>query len=125
MSNNNEIEKYEKELNERVKNVKEEDITEIDNKIDTFLNISALKKIKDKIKTLYNIIKDSETPWEYKAVAIAALIYLISPIDLIPDAFPIIGFLDDISIIMIAYNKIMEAANTLEDKPIQNEENDN
>ena len=38
-----------------------------------------------------------------KAIIIGALGYLISPFDLIPDAIPFIGFMDDISVLMLAF----------------------
>ena len=37
---------------------------------------------------------DPRTPFEVKAIAIAALIYFISPFDGIPDVFPGVGFAD-------------------------------
>ena len=42
-----------------------------------------------------------------KAIVIAVLFYLISPIDLIPDAIPIGGLLDDVSIAGIALDYIL------------------
>ena len=57
-----------------------------------------LRIIKD-IKALYNYMKSDKIPVGKKFIVIAALIYFITPIDAIPDAIPIVGFLDDIGII--------------------------
>jgi uncharacterized membrane protein YkvA (DUF1232 family) len=57
-----------------------------------------LRIIKD-IKALYNYMKSDKIPIGKKFIVIAALIYFITPIDAIPDAIPIVGFLDDIGII--------------------------
>lgn len=40
-----------------------------------------------------------DVPWQTIVLATAGLIYFVSPIDLIPDAIPIVGFLDDAAII--------------------------
>lgn len=40
-------------------------------------------------------IRDPRTPWLAKALAIATVAYAVSPIDLIPDFIPVLGFVDD------------------------------
>jgi uncharacterized membrane protein YkvA (DUF1232 family) len=42
---------------------------------------------------------DRNVKWIRKSVVIAALIYLITPVDAMPDITPLIGFLDDIGVI--------------------------
>ena len=48
---------------------------------------------------LYYSIRDRRTPFHAKIIALSAIIYLISPIDLIPDFIPIAGYLDDLVIV--------------------------
>lgn len=43
--------------------------------------------------------RDPRVPWYAKAVAGAAAAYALSPIDLIPDFIPVIGYLDDLIIV--------------------------
>ena len=43
--------------------------------------------------------KDPRTPWLAKALAIAVAAYALSPIDLIPDFIPVLGYLDDLLIV--------------------------
>jgi uncharacterized membrane protein YkvA (DUF1232 family) len=64
------------------------------------------KGIIDSIKFLYNAMVDPRTPIEAKLIAIAALIYLISPFDIIPDIIPGIGFADDAAAITAAVASI-------------------
>jgi uncharacterized membrane protein YkvA (DUF1232 family) len=43
--------------------------------------------------------RDPRVPWHAKAVAAAVAAYALSPIDLIPDFVPVIGYLDDLVIV--------------------------
>lgn len=65
-----------------------------------------VKGLLDSIKFLYNAMTDPRTPFEVKTMAIAALVYLISPIDVIPDLIPGIGFADDAAAIAAAVASI-------------------
>ena len=40
-----------------------------------------------------------DVPWETIAVALAAVIYFVSPIDLIPDVIPVAGYVDDAAVV--------------------------
>jgi len=48
---------------------------------------------------LYLAFRDPSTPWYAKAVAACTLAYALSPIDLIPDFVPALGYLDDLIIV--------------------------
>jgi uncharacterized membrane protein YkvA (DUF1232 family) len=48
---------------------------------------------------LYLAARDPRVPWYAKAVAIAVAAYALSPIDLIPDFVPVLGYLDDLIIV--------------------------
>ena len=52
------------------------------------------------LMALYRYMKDSYVPWYRKSIVIGALIYFISPIDAIPDLAPLVGYLDDLGVIM-------------------------
>jgi uncharacterized membrane protein YkvA (DUF1232 family) len=43
--------------------------------------------------------RDPRVPWYAKALALAVAAYAFSPIDLIPDFIPVIGYLDDLMIV--------------------------
>lgn len=57
------------------------------------------KKLKQDIPIVYLSLKDKETPVLAKIVAGITIAYALSPIDLIPDFIPILGYLDDIIIL--------------------------
>lgn len=44
-------------------------------------------------------MRDARVPWYAKAVAGMAVAYALSPIDLIPDFIPVLGYLDDLILV--------------------------
>jgi uncharacterized membrane protein YkvA (DUF1232 family) len=52
------------------------------------------------VKALFRYMTDKDVPWYRKSIVVAALIYFISPIDAIPDMVPLVGYLDDLGVIM-------------------------
>ena len=57
------------------------------------------RNIKKDVVAIYIAGRDPRTPWLPKAIAIAVALYALSPIDLIPDFIPVIGYLDDLIIV--------------------------
>lgn len=57
------------------------------------------KKLKSDIPAVFLALKDKDTPILAKFLAGLTVIYALSPIDLVPDFIPILGFLDDIIIL--------------------------
>ena len=43
--------------------------------------------------------RDPRTPWYAKALGAAVLAYVLSPIDLVPDFIPVLGWLDDLILV--------------------------
>jgi uncharacterized membrane protein YkvA (DUF1232 family) len=60
---------------------------------------SWARSIKADTFALYLAYKDPRTPWYGKALTAAVVAYALSPIDLIPDFIPVIGYLDDLIIV--------------------------
>jgi uncharacterized membrane protein YkvA (DUF1232 family) len=52
--------------------------------------------IKQDVLALYLAGRDPRVPWYAKALAMIVAGYAISPIDLIPDFIPVLGYLDDV-----------------------------
>lgn len=57
------------------------------------------KKLKTDIPAVFIAMKKKETPVIAKIIAGLTVIYALSPIDLIPDFIPVLGYLDDIIIL--------------------------
>lgn len=54
-----------------------------------------VRQLKSELRALYLAARDPRTPWYAKALAICVVGYAFSPLDLIPDPIPIIGYLDN------------------------------
>ncbi len=57
------------------------------------------KQLKTEIRALYLASRHPRTPWYAKVLAALIIGYALSPIDLIPDFIPVVGYLDDLIII--------------------------
>ncbi|TPO02502.1 YkvA family protein [Mesorhizobium sp. B1-1-5] len=57
--------------------------------------------IKRDVVALWIAARDPRVPWYAKATAGAVAAYALSPVDLIPDFIPIIGYLDDLVIVPV------------------------
>jgi len=95
----------EEELKKGAKNVTEEDLKKVINKRDEieekFRDNGPLGRFISDLKLMFSVIQDyisgeyREIPWWSIAAIVAALLYVLSPIDLIPDFIPVIGYIDD------------------------------
>jgi uncharacterized membrane protein YkvA (DUF1232 family) len=54
------------------------------------------------VLAVYLAARDPRVPWWVKALALATAAYALSPIDLIPDFIPVIGYLDDLILVPLA-----------------------
>ncbi|WP_053365100.1 YkvA family protein [Bacillus sp. FJAT-27245] len=59
------------------------------------------RQLKKQIMILYFAVQDPRMPWHAKLVAAMVAAYALSPIDLIPDFIPVLGYLDDVILLPI------------------------
>jgi uncharacterized membrane protein YkvA (DUF1232 family) len=57
------------------------------------------RALKRDVHAVYLAARDPRTPWYAKALALAVAGYALSPIDLIPDFIPVVGYLDDVILV--------------------------
>ncbi len=57
------------------------------------------RELKQQTLVVYFAARDERTPWLARVLALAIAAYALSPIDLIPDFIPIVGYLDDLIIV--------------------------
>lgn len=53
--------------------------------------------------TLFLCLRDKDTPKYVKAVIAGALGYLVLPVDVVPDTIAVLGWLDDVAVLGIAF----------------------
>jgi uncharacterized membrane protein YkvA (DUF1232 family) len=60
---------------------------------------ARVRNLKEETYALYLACRDPRVPWYAKLLAAIVVAYALSPIDLIPDFIPILGYLDDLLIV--------------------------
>ena len=58
-----------------------------------------VRALKREVYALYFACRDPRVPWYAKALAGIVVAYAFSPIDLIPDFIPVLGYLDDLVLV--------------------------
>jgi uncharacterized membrane protein YkvA (DUF1232 family) len=88
------------------------------------------RTIKRDAHALYLAARDPRLPWYVKGLAVAVAAYAASPIDLIPDFIPVIGYLDDLIIVPLGIALVIklippeimaehrELASAAQDRPV-------
>ena len=59
------------------------------------------RSLKSELYALYLAYRDPQVPWYARILAVCVVGYAFSPIDLIPDPIPILGYLDDLIIVPV------------------------
>lgn len=57
------------------------------------------RKLKKQTLVVYFAARDPRTPWLVRVLAFAIAAYALSPIDLIPDFIPVLGYMDDLIVV--------------------------
>ncbi|MFO7744083.1 MAG: YkvA family protein [Psychroflexus sp.] len=113
-----------------IKSVSETDFeVALDKKDQLFAKINHpdWKKYKDKIILMFQFLKDvkqknyPETPWKTLAAMIFTILYIINPLDLIPDFIPFVGYLDDLTVFGFVLKLIKKDLTSYEEWKIEQE----
>ena len=75
------------------------DVARIGRKLNV-MNRGPVRAIWDKVQQLWRLITDPEVAWSSKVLAVGSLLYLVSPLDAVPDIIPAAGLLDDVAVIL-------------------------
>lgn len=68
---------------------------------------SFLLFLPNMVLLLGRMLKDSRVPLAEKALVAAAIVYVISPLDFIPDVFPFIGQVDDLFVVALVLLRLV------------------
>ena len=74
------------------------------------LAADGLLLLPNMIKLLGRLLRDPRVPRRSKLVIGAAVAYLASPVDLVPEFIPVVGFADDLLLASYAINHLIEVA---------------
>jgi uncharacterized membrane protein YkvA (DUF1232 family) len=77
---------------------------------ETNMFISWAKELIRQFRLAWRLFKDRRVPWVLKLIPPAALIYVLSPIDILPDLSLGLGQLDDIAIVLLSLKLFIELA---------------
>jgi uncharacterized membrane protein YkvA (DUF1232 family) len=66
------------------------------------------QSIRRDVHAIYLAARDPRTPWYAKALAVCVAGYAFSPIDLIPDFVPVLGYLDDLVIVPLGILAVLK-----------------
>lgn len=109
-------EEFNKKFESDIKKMDESKINDAINKeskIKEIIKNPVFSEFAKQIGDMLELLKDPATSFGVKAAIAAALLYLVSPIDIVPDFIPVIGYMDDIAIILLAMNFIKDQASDL------------
>ena len=68
---------------------------------------SFLMFLPNMVRLLGRLLTDSRVPKAEKALFLAAIVYVISPLDFIPDVFPFIGQVDDVYVVALTLIRLI------------------
>jgi len=72
--------------------------------------LSPLALVGSLLRAVFRVLVDPRVPLRLKALLPAALLYLILPIDLVPDFIPLAGRLDDLLVLALAVGLMLALA---------------
>ncbi|NLW90700.1 MAG: DUF1232 domain-containing protein [Syntrophomonadaceae bacterium] len=70
----------------------------------------ALMLIPNFIKLMYRLVQDDTVSKTDKALLLATIVYVASPLDFLPDFIPFLGKVDDILLIALVLKRLMDSA---------------
>lgn len=91
----------EKRLEQYREQATDESVEKIDRRL-LKMHRGRIAKIWDDVQALWAMVRDPAAAMSSKAVAVGALLYLVSPFDALPDVIPLFGLSDDAGVVLAA-----------------------
>jgi len=64
-------------------------------------DIGFLKEIVHQVQLVWYLMRDSDVPIYLKLLPFISILYILWPVDLVPDLIPVLGQLDDVSVLLL------------------------
>ena len=71
-------------------------------------NLNFFRNLILQARLVWLLMRDPRVPLWLKALPVGSLVYLISPLDFLPDTIPILTQLDDIAVLLIGFRLFIE-----------------
>ncbi|MCK6600483.1 MAG: DUF1232 domain-containing protein [Bacteroidetes bacterium] len=105
---------------------------EISNRFSSVFDKIRHSALADKVLLMFLYFKDPNTSKAKKFIIGAGLLYLVTPLDFIPDTIPVLGFLDDLGVLSMVASYMIEELSAYKDyilskkpiKPTKTQESD-
>jgi uncharacterized membrane protein YkvA (DUF1232 family) len=71
---------------------------------------SIVTRIAEQVRLVWFLFTENRISAALKALPVIAVVYLVSPLDFVPDIFPLLGWLDDVGIVTFALSLFLNLA---------------
>lgn len=73
------------------------------------LGVHSPGELLERTRLAWRLLRDDRVSPMLKVIPLVGLVYLIWPVDLLPDVFPVLGQLDDVAVLILAINAFIRA----------------
>ncbi|MBI5082807.1 MAG: DUF1232 domain-containing protein [Chloroflexi bacterium] len=71
-------------------------------------NVNMIRNFIIQVRLTWKLLRDSRVPLWVKGTFLASVAYIVSPLDFVPDAIPLLGQIDDLGVLIIGMKLLME-----------------
>lgn len=108
----------EQEINKGAENITENEVNKVINKEkeieEKFTGNNSLEKFIAEVRLIFSLLKDyisgnyRKIPWWSVAAMATALLYVMNPLDIIPDFIPVVGYVDDAMVVAVCLKLVQK-----------------
>lgn len=71
-------------------------------------NVNMIRNFIIQVRLTWKLLRDSRVPLWVKGTFLASVAYIVMPIDVVPDAIPLLGQIDDLGVLVIGMKLLMD-----------------
>jgi len=77
-------------------------------RVTSWLSWPFLRTLVSHVRLTVRLLREPRVPFLIKALPVLAALYVISPLDFVPDVLPVLGQLDDVGVILVALEAFLK-----------------